>query len=231
MDPAHVDSNNPLDLRALRLRLRWKRPPRHRPDETFILGPIPFTWVSTAAQLPGAGFAVAMVYRFYCRRYQPTNRDGLGRIIGVLRISADSVQRALHAAELVGLLTVDREPGCKVAVSILDLPEPTPGKARKPLYGPIPWRLWLPASWLPGKSLQTAAVCWLLAGWARSAEFELAMGAWADFGLTRFSCARGLDALERAGLVSVTRRPGWSPVITLRDGVPTSRIVESKNGD
>ena len=44
-----------------------------------------------------------------------------------------------------------REPGCKLAVSVLDLPGPETGPRRRPLYGPIPWSWWLPASRLPGK--------------------------------------------------------------------------------
>ena len=42
------------------------------------------------------------------------------------------------------------------------------------------------------------AVCWLLTGWNRSAEFELKLEDWAEFGLSRFSASRGLATLERA---------------------------------
>jgi hypothetical protein len=57
----------------------------------------------------------------------------------------------------------------------------------------------------------------LLAGWERSANFELALDDWAEFGLSRFSASRGLDKLERAGLVSAARTPGRSPVVTILD--------------
>ena len=53
--------------------------------------------------------------------------------------------------------------------------------------------------------------------WTRSAEFELALDDWAEFGLSRFSASRGLDTLERAGLVSVVRRPGLPPIVTIVD--------------
>jgi hypothetical protein len=138
----------------------------------------------------------------------PEVAEGLG-------ISGDSARRGLRAAELAGLLSVSRKPGCKLEVSVLDLPEPEAGPKRRPLYGPIPWSWWLPASRLPGKSLQIASVCWLLAGWERSAEFELAWDDWAEFGLSRFSASRGLDNLERHGLVAVTRRPGRSPIVSI----------------
>jgi hypothetical protein len=57
----------------------------------------------------------------------------------------------------------------------------------------------------------------LLAGWERSASFELALDGWADLGLSRFSASRGLAELERAELVSVARTPGRSPIITVLD--------------
>ncbi len=128
-----------------------------------------------------------------------------------------SARRGLRAAKLVGLLAVEREPGCKLAFSVLDLPGPESRPEHRPLYGPIPWQWWLLASRLPGKSLHVGAVCWLLAGWERSAGFELALDDWAEFGLSRFSASRGLDELERAELVSVGRTPGRSPVVTVLD--------------
>jgi hypothetical protein len=156
-----------------------------------------------------------MASRFLCCRFRSPNRWGLDAIARGLRISHDSARRGFHAAELAGLLAVEREPGCKLAVSVLDLPEPEPGPKRRPLYGPIPWSWWLPASRLPGKSLQVASVCWLLAGWSRSAEFELAPEGWSEFGFSRFSASRGLDKLQRAGLVSVGRMPGRCPIVTI----------------
>ena len=137
-----------------------------------------------------------------------------------LQTSGKSARRGLRAAELAGLLSVSREPGCKLEVSVLDLSEPDTGPERRPLYGPIPWSWWLPASRLPGRSLQVASVCWLLAGWERSADFELALDGWAEFGLSRFSASRGLDTMEGAGLVAVARRPGRSPIVSILN--PTS---------
>jgi hypothetical protein len=102
-------------------------------------------------------------------------------------------------------------------VSVLDLPESNARPGLRPLFGPIPWSWWLPASRLPGRSLQVGAVCSLLAGWSRSAEFELALDCWAEFGLSRYSAHGGLDGLERIGLVSVGRTPSRSPVVTILD--------------
>jgi hypothetical protein len=69
-----------------------------------------------------------------------------------------------------------------------------------------------------------------LAGWERSADFELAPDDWAEFGLSRFSASRGLDELERAKLVSVVRRPGRSTIASILDigghENPTERRVD-----
>jgi hypothetical protein len=212
------------DLDRLRLPIEMignlggrKRPPRHRPGDPFIRGPIPYAWMASACRLPGAGLRVAMSFRFLCCRFRGENRWGLDVIAEGLRVSPDTARRGLHAAELAGLLSVSREPGCKLAVSILDLPEPEAGPKRRPLYGPIPWAWWLPASRLPGKALQVATACWSLAGWGRSAEFPLPGGDRAELGLSRFAVGRGLDQLERAGLVSVTHRPGRPAIVTIRD--------------
>jgi hypothetical protein len=56
-----------------------------------------------------------------------------------------------------------------------------------------------------------------MAGWNRSAELELAFDDWAEFGLSRFSACRGLDELERAELVSMSRIPGRSAIVTILD--------------
>jgi DNA-binding transcriptional ArsR family regulator len=194
-----------------------RRPPRHWPGDPFIKGPIPHAWIASACRLPGAGLAVAMGYRFLCCRFRWRNRWGLDAIANGLRVTSRSARRGLHSAEMAGLLAVEREPGCKLAVSVLDLPDPEAGSGRRPLHGPIPWSWWLPASRLPGRSLQVASVCWLLAGWSRSADFELALDGWSEFGLSRFSASRGLDTLERAGLVCADRRRGLSPTVSIVD--------------
>src|SRR4029077_10623746 len=102
------------DLKRLRLptelagdRQGLKRPPRHRPGDPFIKGPIPYAWIASACRLPGSGLHVAMAYRFYRGRFRFKPRGlrwGLPEIAKGLRISEDTARRGLHAAELAGLL-------------------------------------------------------------------------------------------------------------------------------
>jgi hypothetical protein len=88
-----------------------RRPPRHRPGDPFIKGPIPHAWIASACRLPGAGLPVAMAFRFLCGRFRSENRWGLDAISEGLQVSPDSARLGLHAAELAGLLSVAREPG------------------------------------------------------------------------------------------------------------------------
>ena len=162
--------------------LAEKRPPKHRPGDPFIKGPIPYAWIASASRLPGSGLHVAMAYRFLCCRFRPPNRWGLDKMASGLQISPQSTRRSLQAAEIAGLLSVDREPGCKLAVSVRVIHGPESGTDRRPLFGSIPWSWWLPASRLPGRALHVGADCWLLAGWVRSAALELALESWRDLG-------------------------------------------------
>jgi hypothetical protein len=221
--PALLDSDFSLDslrlpTEALGNLSTRKALPRHKPGDPFIKGPIAYAWIASASRLAGSGLSVVMAFRFYGDRFRFKRRGtqwGLVQVAGGLRICYDAAQRGLRAAEQAGLVSIFRPPGHKTTVSVLDLPRIQGAPNRKPLIGPIPWSWWHPACQLPGRSLQAATVCWLLAGWERSAEFEFVVDDWSEFGLSQSSAWRGLQALERAGLVSVVRARGKPPTVTL----------------
>ena len=187
---------------------------------------------SPACRLPGVGLHVALVVRFLLDRFRRgrDRRWTLDSLSQGLQVSPDSVRRGLHVAERAGLLSVSRKPGWKILVADVKISEALEARAdseRRPLYGPIPWAWLLPALRLPGPALQVAMACWLSAGWERSAEFELGLSAWAELGLSRFSTGRGLEYLREAGLVSIARRPGRSPSVSILD---TSRPGQVQSG-
>jgi hypothetical protein len=117
-------------------------------------------WIASVCRLPGSGLQVTMTYRFLCCRFRLGNRRGVDAIVNGLRITSRSSRRGLRQAELAGLLAVEREPGSKLIVSVLEFR----GSERWPLYGPIPRTWWLLDSRLLRESLQVASVCSLLAG-------------------------------------------------------------------
>jgi hypothetical protein len=84
------------------------------------------------------------------------------------------------------------------------------------LKGPILWAWWSATCRLPGQALQVASAIRYQAGKARREEIRLGL---ADLeptlGVGRDSARRGLQALEGASLVSVSRRVGSKPVVGL----------------
>ncbi len=164
---------------------------------------------------------MALVARFLRDRY-PRGRDRrwhLAAIAAGLHVSDDSVRRGLGAAERAGLLTVERKSGHRILAADVTITEPSEAEPdQRPLYGPIPWRWLRPALRLPVSALRVGLACWFVAGWERTAEIELVLSEWAVLGLSRQAAGRGLDALEQAGLVSTSQRPGCSPRVAIRDG-------------
>jgi hypothetical protein len=85
------------------------------------------------------------------------------------------------------------------------------------LRGPIPWKWLAQAARLPGKALHVANVVWFLAGIKSGRTVALSGSVLGDLGVDRYAKYRGLEALEKAGLVSVSRHVGRNPVVTILD--------------
>jgi hypothetical protein len=101
----------------------------------------------------------------------------------------------------------------RVERSILGPPRHKPGQLF--LKGPIP-QIWLSrAASLPGKSLHVGLSVWFLAGMTKSRSVRLSARVSRAFGVDRHAKYRALRWLEDAGLVTVVRRSGCSPIVTL----------------
>jgi hypothetical protein len=184
---------------------------RHRAGETFIRGPIPFGWLAEASRSGDAGFRVALGIWYLTRRYGRPALKSVPELAAVLGTSPRTVERGLQAVR--GRLVEGTNAKRKTSWVVRGIPgDRIDGRA---LRGPIPWAWWAAASRLPNPSLRVGAICWLLSGRERSAEFVVSSGQWAAFGLSRFSVGRGRDELEWAGLVSVARRLGRSSIVSI----------------
>lgn len=106
-----------------------------------------------------------------------------------------------------------RLPTCRQTRRPSRLPRPRAGE--KFLKGPIPLDWLSVAAQLPGKSLHVAIAIWLTASLAKSATVPLSNAAALPFGLDRNAKYRALVWLEGAGLISVERKLGRSPVVTV----------------
>ena len=84
------------------------------------------------------------------------------------------------------------------------------------LRGPVPWGWLQRASGLGGKALNVGLALWRQRGISKRSTVKLSMSS-LDMGFDRSNASRALRALERAGLVTVERAPGCSPLVTIID--------------
>ena len=97
--------------------------------------------------------------------------------------------------------------------------------ARPPRHRPGEWFVKgpIPGSWLVAASeasctaLRVGLALWYLAGVVRVREVKPTWSVWQRFGLSPDAGARGLAALEEAGLIEVKRAPGRCPVVTIQE--------------
>jgi hypothetical protein len=92
------------------------------------------------------------------------------------------------------------------------------GKSRQAgrfLRGPVPWEWVILAGGLPSQALIVGLCLWRLAGATQSPTVTLGNAELEPFGIDRATKCRALTALERAGLITVARKPGRFPTVTL----------------
>lgn len=86
------------------------------------------------------------------------------------------------------------------------------------LKGPIPLAWLTVASKLSGKApLAVALAIWFEAGRGRCKEVTLTTAILNRFGINRKAKYRALEALEKAGLISVKRKPRRNPIVAISD--------------
>lgn len=110
-------------------------------------------------------------------------------------------------------LRLPRPPRADMGKSLPRLPRH--GPRERFLKGPIPWEWLASSARLPGKALHVALELWHWAGITGKAQVKLSMSEMELLGVSRYSGARGLKALEGAGLVSAIRHRGRHPLVTI----------------
>ena len=83
------------------------------------------------------------------------------------------------------------------------------------IKGPIPLEWLLTASKLSGKSLEISMVLWFLKGVTKNHTVKLSGKLVRSFGVSRSTLYRGLAEMENAGLISIQRHKGRSPMVTI----------------
>ena len=99
------------------------------------------------------------------------------------------------------------------AATAKGLPRPKPGE--RFLKGPIPFSWLGRAMRLPGKALHVAIVVWHLAEMKKSRVIALSNAVLRENGVRRHAGYLGLAALEKEGLVTVSRHNGRNSIVTI----------------
>ena len=104
-----------------------RRPPRHKPGEKFLKGPIPWTWLEQAFLLPGKALHVALL--LWQTGGCTNNRTVRLCLNGALPegLNRQAARRGLTQLTRAGLVSVLRRPGRGLVVTLLDAPE-SPGE-------------------------------------------------------------------------------------------------------
>lgn len=98
-----------------------ERPPRHKPGEKFLKGPIPWEWIVRAGQLPGSAMVVGLIL---WREAGLVNRRDVQFCLSKVDAFSKSVGAArygLRSLKSAGLITVRHRPGRCLDVTILDV--------------------------------------------------------------------------------------------------------------
>jgi hypothetical protein len=87
--------------------------------EPFIKGPIPMSWISCAAKLPGKAIHVALAL-FWLAGMKPLHKIKVTRqALKYFSVSDDAYRDALPRLEEAGLIKVWRAPGKRAQVEIV----------------------------------------------------------------------------------------------------------------
>jgi hypothetical protein len=124
-----MPTNEPLDLDALRApeadldalrKCPSRMPPRHRPGQAFLKGPIPWPWLRQALTLPGKALHVAVLLwkEAGCCR----SRTVRFRLAGAaeLGMHPDTAKRGLRALATAGLVSIRHHHGRALEVTLLE---------------------------------------------------------------------------------------------------------------
>ena len=97
-----------------------KRPPRHRAGSWFIKGPIPFDWITSAAELPGKTLATGLALWFEAGRTKTRCVKVTPRLLAMFAIERHTGRRALQRLADASLVSLICKKGRCPVVTILN---------------------------------------------------------------------------------------------------------------
>ena len=121
---------DPFDPKSLALPTRGggcpvsRKPPRKRPGEKFLKGPIPLNWIAQAARLPGKAIQVGMALWFLAGIKDRRTVALSGSVLEDFGVNRYAAYRGLKVLEDAGLVSAKRHPGRTPIVTILEFKKP-----------------------------------------------------------------------------------------------------------
>jgi hypothetical protein len=119
----YTPSNSDRDIPVKRLQLnvvtnKLESTPK---KELFLRGPIPLEWLARAAALPGKtlNVAIALWWRHGMAGGKPFKLTQMA--LTAMNVERDAERAGLTRLEQAGLVRVERKPGQRPIISILDL--------------------------------------------------------------------------------------------------------------
>ena len=97
-----------------------QRLPRPKAGERFLKGPIPLTWLSTAAKLPGKSLHVAIAIWLTASLAKSATASLSNLAALPFGLDRNAKYRALQWLEEAGLIEVERKPGRSPIVTVLE---------------------------------------------------------------------------------------------------------------
>ena len=100
---------------------RRRRSPSVRRHSRFLRGPISMTWLETAAKLPGRALHVALAIRHQSALERSSTVALSNKHCAALGVDRDAKRRGLAALQSDGLVIVERKPGRKPVVTLIEI--------------------------------------------------------------------------------------------------------------
>jgi len=91
------------------------------PKQPFLRGPIPLSWLASAAQLPGKTLHVAIALRWLHGMSGGKAFKLTRKALRAMNLERDAERAGLARLESAGLIRVERKPGQRPIISILEL--------------------------------------------------------------------------------------------------------------
>lgn len=102
------------------------KPPRHRPGDRFLKGPIPLDWLTKASMLPGKSLQVGLAVWFRAGTTKSREVALTRALAAEFGVDRYAKARALDHLEQAGLVSVQRISGRNPVVTIFDAEEASP---------------------------------------------------------------------------------------------------------